>query len=242
MFTFRRLSIAFALAGLAASATGCAKDPSKEVVAAAVAEPEAAKPAEEAAKPGTAPTALEPGKIAPVAAAVAPSAPAGALALTGSIHAIGSKVTGSHDLDLKGFTGTVALKDGKPEGGQLNFQVPMAQFTTDAGPMTDKLTGHLKSPDFFDVEKFPTATFASTEIQAGGENGATHSIKGNLTLRGVTKEVTFPATLAVTGKDITGKAEFSINRKDFGIVYAGKADDLIRDGVVLKIDVKATQP
>jgi polyisoprenoid-binding protein YceI len=67
----------------------------------------------------------------------------------------------------------------------------------------------------------------------------THTVKGKLTLHGVSKIVTFPATIALSGKEVSGKAEFSINRKDFGIAYAGKADDLIRDGVVLKIDVKA---
>ena len=104
---------------------------------------------------------------------------------------------------------------------------------------TPKLEEHLKGADFFDVAKFPTATFASTEIKAGGEGGS-HTVKGNLTIHGVTKLVTFPATITVKGKDVSGKSEFSINRKDFGIAYAGKADDLIRDGVVLKIDVKAT--
>ncbi len=61
-----------------------------------------------------------------------------------------------------------------------------------------------------------------------------------ISLRGVTKEVIFPATIAIAGKDVTGKAEFSVNRGDFGIVYKGMADDLIREGVVLKIDLKGS--
>ncbi len=175
-----------------------------------------------------------------LALAAAPAAkPA---ALTGAIGFVGSKVTGSHTGDFKKWTGSVALAGGKAEGGKLEFTVQTASVVADEASRNDwtpKLEEHLKSADFFDVAKFPTASFTSTEIKAGG-SGGTHTVKGNLTLRGVTKVVTFPATLAIKGKEISGKTEFSINRKDFGLVYAGKADDLIRDGVVLKIDVKAT--
>lgn len=174
------------------------------------------------------------------ASAAAPAAKSAAL--TGAIGFVGSKVTGSHSGDFKKWSGSVALAGGKAEGGKLEFTVQTASVVADEGSRNDwtpKLEEHLKGADFFDVAKFPTASFASTEIKAGGKGG-THTVKGNLTLRGVTKVVTFPATIAVKGKEITGKTEFSINRKDFGLVYAGKADDLIRDGVVLKIDVKAT--
>lgn len=170
--------------------------------------------------------------------AAAPAAKAAPL--TGTIGFVGSKVTGSHTGDFKKWTGSVTLAGGKAEGGKLEFTVQTASVVADEASRNDwtaKLEEHLKSPDFFDVAKFPTASFTSTEIKAGG-SGGTHTIKGNLTLRGVTKVVTFPATIAVKGGEISGKTEFSINRKDFGLVYAGKADDLIRDGVVLKIDVK----
>jgi polyisoprenoid-binding protein YceI len=136
----------------------------------------------------------------------------------------------------------VTLNKGKAEGGTLAFTVQTASVEGDVGSRNDwtgKLEEHLKSPDFFDVGKFPTATFRSLEIKSGGSGGS-HTIKGDLTIRGVTKRVTFPASLTVSGKEVTGKAEFSINRKDFGIAYAGKADDLIRDGVVLKIDLRGT--
>jgi polyisoprenoid-binding protein YceI len=63
-------------------------------------------------------------------------------------------------------------------------------------------------------------------------------VVGDLELRGVRKSVTFPATIVVTPADVSVNSEFSINRKDFGIVYAGKADDLIRDDVVIKLDLK----
>lgn len=178
--------------------------------------------------------------LSAVALAAAPAAkPA---PLSGTIGFVGSKVTGSHTGDFKKWSGSVTLAGGKAEGGKLEFTVQTASVVADEGSRNDwtpKLEEHLKGADFFDTAKFPTATFASTEIKAGGSGGS-HTVKGNLTLRGVTKVVSFPATIVVTGSEVSGKTEFSINRKDFGLVYAGKADDLIRDGVVLKIDVKAS--
>ena len=100
------------------------------------------------------------------------------------------------------------------------------------------LTKHLKTPDFFDVTKYPKATFTSTKIESANAGGATHNITGNFELHGVKKSVTFPATIQAAADSVTVNAEFSINRKDFGLVYAGKADDLIRDGVVIKLTLK----
>ena len=101
-----------------------------------------------------------------------------------------------------------------------------------AEPLSFDLRKHLKSPDFFDVEKFPTATFKSTAIEKTDDG---HTITGDLTLHGVTKRVSFPATVTVTDGQVTANSEFSINRNDFGIVYPGMPDDLIRDLVVIKL-------
>jgi polyisoprenoid-binding protein YceI len=104
------------------------------------------------------------------------------------------------------------------------------------------LTAHLKTADFFDVAKYPQATFESTEIKAGGDKGASHTVTGNLNLHGVTKSITFPATITVSPTQITVESNFSINRKDFGINYAGASDNLIRDDVVLTLHVRAVKP
>jgi polyisoprenoid-binding protein YceI len=66
-------------------------------------------------------------------------------------------------------------------------------------------------------------------------------VTGNLTLHGVTKAITFPATIRVTPTGFEVDAEFTINRKDFGIVYAGQQDDLIRDDVVIKLNIRASK-
>jgi len=146
---------------------------------------------------------------------------------------VGSKVTGKHDGGFKTISGSVESKDGKIEGGKVSVTIDMTSVYSDA----DKLTEHLKADDFFAVDKHPKSTFESTEVKKGGSDGASHTVTGNLMLRGVTKSITFPATLALDDKALTVKAEFVINRKDFGIAYEGKKDDLIRDDVVIKLDL-----
>jgi len=151
------------------------------------------------------------------------------------IEFVGSKVTGSHDGQLNRFSGTVQLNGDKPENAKIEISMDMASIETD----TEKLTGHLKSADFFDVQKYPKATFTSTDVTPGGAAGATHTIEGNLNLRGVSKSISFPATVSVKPGEVAASSEFSINRKDFQINYTGKADDLIKDQVLVKLDIRA---
>jgi Uncharacterized conserved protein len=152
------------------------------------------------------------------------------------IEFIGSKVVGSQNGFFQKFDGVIYYA-GQPEKSRVEITIDMNSVKTDA----DGLTTHLKTPDFFDVAKYPQATFTSTEIKPGGEKGATHTITGNLQLRGVTKAITFPANIAVTGDAVTVDSNFTINRKEFGINYAGAADNLVRDEVVLTLKVRATK-
>ena len=151
------------------------------------------------------------------------------------IEFIGSKVTGSHNGSFQKFSGDIDYA-GAPERSRVSVTIDAASLNAD----DPKLTEHLKTADFFDVAKFPQATFVSTEIKPGGQN-ASHTITGNLTLHGVTKAVTFPATINVTPDVANVDANFSINRKDFGINYAGAQDNLIRDDVVLKLTIRAAK-
>jgi len=148
----------------------------------------------------------------------------------------GSKVTGSHNGSFQRFTGSIDYA-GQPEKSVVKVTIEMNSVTTEEAD----LTKHLQTPDFFDVQKFPEASFVSTEIKPGGEKGATHTVTGNLTLHGVTKAITFPATISVAPGVVNVDSSFAINRKDFGIVYAGAANNLIRDEVVLTLHVKATK-
>jgi len=149
---------------------------------------------------------------------------------------VGAKITGKHEGSFGKFSGQVVLVGGDVTKSSVKADIMTSSITTDQ----EKLVGHLKSPDFFDVERFPKASFQSTKIETGGERGATHTVTGNLELHGVTKSIRFPATISVADS-VTVKSEFGINRKDFGLVYPGKPDDLIKDEVLIRLNLVATK-
>lgn len=174
----------------------------------------------------------------PVSTVPRPETRGDALAVTpdnSKIEFVGSKVTGKHDGGFRQFTGTIDLVNGKAEDSSVFVEIDMASVFTDA----EGLTEHLKKADFFDVEKFPKSSFRSTKIVADTAKGTeSFNVTGDLNLHGVTKSISFPATIKISENEVTVNAEFSINRKDFGINYAGMANDLIRDLVVIKLDLK----
>ncbi len=168
-----------------------------------------------------------------------PAAVAGAKYRIGAaeskIEFVGAKITGKHDGSFGAFSGTVTLPGADPTAGSVSVQIDTSSLQSD----NETLTGHLKSADFFDVAKYPRARFESTSVRAGGEKGASHTVSGNLELHGVTKGISFPATIRVVSNTVEVDAEFAINRKDFGLVYPGKPDDLIKDEVLIKLKVRA---
>jgi polyisoprenoid-binding protein YceI len=145
---------------------------------------------------------------------------------------VGSKVTGSHEGGFQRFEGSIELSDGKPESGRVKVRLDANSLYSDNA----KLTRHLKSADFFDVEKYPNVTFTSTSVEP--TSAGNYSITGDLNLHGVTKSVSFPAKLRVSAGALEGEAEFSFNRRDFGINYAGMANDLIRDEVLVRLSIR----
>ena len=172
----------------------------------------------------------------PASAAATPTASARTFtfdAASGSkIEWVGSKVTGQHEGGFKDLKGKVVVDPTAPEKGRVDVEIDTTSIYTDS----DKLVSHLKSADFFDVEKHPKATFVSTDVK---KSDGTWTITGNLTLRGMTKSITFPAKVNVDDAGVDVDAEFAINRKDFGMEYKGKADDLIRDDVVVKLQIRS---
>jgi polyisoprenoid-binding protein YceI len=175
------------------------------------------------------------GNAAPESAAAKP-ANAETLPITtdnSKVEFVAAKVTRSHNGSFKKFSGTIDLVNNKPEDSRVSIDIEANSVETDE----PDLTKHLQTPDFFDVAKFPKATFTSTKIEPAG--GSNYNITGNFDLHGVKKAITFPAMIQVAPDNVTVSAEFSINRKDWNLTYPGKADDLIRDGVVIKLNVNA---
>ena len=147
------------------------------------------------------------------------------------VEFVAAKVTRSHDGSFKQFSGTIDLLNSDPVQSVVSISIDAASVVTDE----NDLTKHLKTADFFDVAKYPKATFVSTKIEPSTANGATHSVTGNFDLHGIKKSISFPATIQITPTNVSVKAEFAINRQDFKLTYPGKADDLIKDGVVIKL-------
>jgi polyisoprenoid-binding protein YceI len=167
-------------------------------------------------------------RVAPASLA---NARAYAIASESTIGFVGSKVTGSHAGGFREFSGVIHVAEGKVTGSSA-IEIQMDSTWSD----NERLTEHLKNADFFDVEQFPTAKFTVINVEPSGTG---QEVTGNLELHGVSKSISFPADIQVANDLVTVRAEFAINRKDFGIVYPGRPDDLIRDNVVIKLDIKA---
>jgi polyisoprenoid-binding protein YceI len=148
------------------------------------------------------------------------------------IDFVGSKVTGSHDGGFTNFVGELRVVGGKVADTGNRVVISTDSLWSD----NPRLTGHLKNADFFNVPVYPTATFETVSVSDGATNS---TVVGNLTMHGITKQISFPATIKVADNQVSVNAEFSINRFDFDMKYAGRADDLIRKEVVLKLNVNA---
>jgi len=152
-----------------------------------------------------------------------------------SIGALGAKVTATHPIEWKTWTGTVTV-DGNTLTG-VAFETDMSTTTADVQDLTD----HLRNEDFFHVEKYPTSTFKSVSITQGSsaEGDWTHTVKGDFTIRGQTKRITFPAKVSVDDTQVKASTEFVLDRKDFGITYPGMPDNLIQDNVKMSVSFVA---
>lgn len=189
-------------------------------------------PAPEATKPA-APSAQA--KAPAPAASAAPTLPGLKVdAAASKIEAIGAKVVGKHPIVFKQFDGALEL-DGESLKAAA-FVVQMASLEAD----DPKLTDHLKNADFFDVAKFPTAAFKTTQITAKpGADGATHEITGEFEIHGMKKTFTFPAKVEITPTSVKADAKFVLDRKDFGVTYPGMKDNLIQDNVEMTLSLTA---
>lgn len=146
-----------------------------------------------------------------------------------------AKVSLTHQGGFKKFSGVVALSPDGKDLTNIDVDIETASIFSD----NDTLAGHLKSADFFNVEKYPKAKFVSTDIKAGGKDGDTHTITGNLTLLDVKRSVTFGAVVKIADGKLSATSKFQINRQDWGIKYPGKPDDLINDLVELRLNIEA---
>ena len=161
------------------------------------------------------------------------------------------KVTGEHYGKISLKSGQLEVNKNRVTGG--TFVIDMGAITVedikDAGS-NGKLVGHLKSDDFFSVEKHPTATFVITEttpIAKATAGQPNHTVKGNLTIKGITNPVSFPATITVKDGVATAKADVTVDRTKYDIRYRSSnffenlGDKAIYDEFTISLNIKAKQ-
>ena len=153
----------------------------------------------------------------------------------------GTKVSGFHEgtVDIK--SGSVNVDNGTITGGNFVLDMNTISSTDLEGEYKEKLDGHLKADDFFAVATNPEASFTITEVK----QGATANdlvISGNLTIKGVSKNITFDAKIdEVTDTTVKSSADFNIAREDWGVNYEGKKDDLISKEINFKVSLVANK-
>jgi polyisoprenoid-binding protein YceI len=186
---------------------------------------------------------------------------------------IGSKPTGKHNGTIPVTSGTIAVEEGNIVGGKVTMDVLNIQNEdlAEDPENQDKLVNHLKSPEFFDAENHPNAVFEITSVEAYDPSetmevkdeydteyapveadeyvvdSPTHKITGNLTMRGTTKSVSFPAHVEMSDNTISAKAKFNIDRTAWGLSYGDEAsavdkakDQFIYNTVNLALDITAS--
>lgn len=139
------------------------------------------------------------------------------------------------------FSGSLKIAD-KIEQSSLTAKVATTTVDTANGKRDD----HLRSPDFFDVKKFPEMTFVSKEFKQTGDDLA---IGGTLTIKGTSKPVTFAGKIMGQTKDMSGatvavyKGKTTINRQEFGLKWskALEAGPVVGDSVEILLTVEATK-
>ena len=125
--------------------------------------------------------------------------------------------------------GELMIEKGQLVGGTVEIDMNTIEYKDKENKNSP--IKHLKSPDFFDVQKFPISTFAITKVASA--NGENIKITGNLTIKGVTNAVTFPAKMEVKGGIVKANGKVIIDRTDWGIRYkSGKFYDILADETV----------
>ncbi len=154
------------------------------------------------------------------------------------------KVTGEHYGTIKMQSGTLEVKNNAVASASvvMDMNSIVVEDLTDAG-VNAKLVGHLKSDDFFSVEKFPVSKLELTGVKK--LTGNDYAFTGNLTIKGITNPVTFQASSTLAGNQLTAAGKMVINRAKFDVRYgsgsffSGLGDKMIYDDFTLDFTLVA---
>ena len=162
-----------------------------------------------------------------------------------TIEWVAKKVTGQHSGTISFGASTLNVEKKKISGGALTVDMTtIADTDLGTSPMNAKLVGHLKSDDFFGVEKFPVSTLALKKVEA--KSGTVYHFTADLTIKGTTSPIEFDAEVVETSGQLTATGVMTINRAKFNIKYGsgsffeGLGDKLIYDDFTLNFKLVAT--
>ncbi len=161
---------------------------------------------------------------------------------------VGKKITGQHNGEIKIAKGEITATNGSVNGGNITIDMNTITCLDLQGEWAEKLVGHLKSDDFFSVEKHATSTFTIKSVTPikeakAGTNNVT--VNGNLTIKGITQEIEFPAILEIRGSNLVANGEAKIDRTKFDIKYGssnffeGLGDKAIDNEFLVKFKIAA---
>lgn len=150
-----------------------------------------------------------------------------------AVSFVGSKLTRQHAGGFHSVAGEIVLVDGLPERSRVRAVIDTTSLWSD----TEALTSHLRSDDFLEVGAYPWASFTSTAVRAD-EDGV-FTVTGNLDLHGVVREISFPARIEASEREIAATTVLELDRSLWGISFSGAADDLISDTVRIEFELKA---
>jgi len=151
---------------------------------------------------------------------------------------VGSKVTGSHEGTIKLKSGYLTLDNNDLVGGEFVIDMTTIVCTDLSGKGKAGIESHLKSDDFFGVDKFPTASLTILDVKKKGLGQ--YQVNANITIKGMTQEIMFDAEI----KEKSAKAKLVIDRTEFGIIYKSGnffeelADKAIYDEFEMSIELK----
>lgn len=161
------------------------------------------------------------------------------------VYWTGKKVTGEHTGYISVGNGNVMAEGNNVVGAQVNMDLNTIVCTDLKDEQwNQKLVGHLKSDDFFSVEKYPNAKFEITSMKPGSTSGE-YNVKGNLTMKGKTNEISFPAKVSVINGTVKALGTAKIDRTKWNIQYGsgkffeGLGDKMIYDEFEITFDITA---
>lgn len=166
-----------------------------------------------------------------------------------SLQWYAEKVTGKHNGTIKLSNGSITNNHGNYTG---TFEIDMNTIEDkdiESAEHKLKLENHLKSPDFFDAAKYPKSKFVMTSVTplAEAKDGLTHAVKGMLTIKDKTNEITFNTAIKMEGNKILATGSAVVDRSKYDVKYGSKVffedigDKMIYDEFTLKFSVAAAK-